>query len=68
MSHKKVFLVILAFSACLTILGFIIDSDEYVPDLLVNSFEFIVMTAILSAFFFLLYLMGFFLVKWAVKK
>jgi len=68
MNHKKVFLVILVFSACLTLFGFIIDSDEYVPDLLMNSMEFVVMTAILSGFFFLSYLMGFFLLKWATKK
>jgi len=63
MKNIKVFVVIFIFSVFLTIFGFIIDSDEYVPNLMQNTLDFLLMTTLFFGFFSVLYLMGFLLIK-----
>jgi hypothetical protein len=63
MKRRKVFLLILIFSVCLTILGFIVDSDEYVPDVVQNSLDFLLMTTLFFGFFSLCYFSVSFLLK-----
>lgn len=48
---------------CLTILGFLVDSGEYVPDLVQNALDFLLMTTLFFGFFSLMYFIGFFLLK-----
>jgi hypothetical protein len=55
MKRTSVFLKILVVAIVLTILGFIADSGEYVPDLKTNVIDFVGMTAlfftVISAFY-----------------
>jgi hypothetical protein len=57
MKKKKVFLAIFLFSISLTILGFIVDSNEFVPDLKSNLADFFGMTALFFVFFSVVYLL-----------
>jgi hypothetical protein len=68
MKHRKVFLIILIFSICLTVFGFLIDSDEYIPDLVQNALDFLLMTTLFFGFFSIVYLIGFFLLKWIARE
>ncbi len=56
MKHAKSFLLILIFSAIISISGFIIDLDERYPDILVNIKDVLVMTALIFSAFSILYL------------
>ncbi len=57
MKKKNVFLAIFALSVFLTIFGFIVDSDEFVPDLKTNLIDFAGMTLLFFTFFSLVYLL-----------
>ena len=56
MKHAKPFLLILIFSAIISILGFIVDMDERYPDVMVNIKDVLVMTALIFSVFSILYL------------
>ncbi len=57
---KNSFVAIFLFSIFLTILGFILDSNEFVLDLKANLTDFMGMTALFFTFFSLVYLLIYF--------
>jgi len=56
MKHAKPFMLILMFSALISILGFIFDMDERYPDIMVNTKDVLVMTALIFSAVSILYL------------
>jgi len=56
MKNAKPFLLILIFSAIISILGFIVDMDERYPDIMVNIKDVLLMTALIFSAVSILYL------------
>jgi hypothetical protein len=56
MKKAKSFMLILMFSAFISILGFIFDMDERYPDIMVNIKDVLLMTALIFSAVSILYL------------